>query len=206
VPLSDVWDIPYLNPKAKERVGYPTQKPLLLLERIINLVTNENDLVLDPFCGSGTTCVAAMLAKRQYIGIDESEAAIALAQSRLSNPIKTESDLLAKGRKSFKNANSEALQCLAPLEYNPVQRNRGIDAILREHYQGAPVLVKIQRSTETIAQAHSLLANAMCVKAAKKGVLIQTSEQVDEPLLSQGADNIHIIKTIALSIRQHLCR
>ncbi len=67
VPLSDVWDIPYLNPKAKERVGYPTQKPLILLERIINLITNENDTVLDPFCGSGTTCVASKLLNRNYI-------------------------------------------------------------------------------------------------------------------------------------------
>ena len=48
VPLSDVWEIPYLNPKAKERVGYPTQKPIILLEQIIKLVTDENDVVLDP--------------------------------------------------------------------------------------------------------------------------------------------------------------
>lgn len=49
VPLSDVWEIPYLNPKAKERVGYPTQKPIILLEQIIKLVTDEDDIVLDPF-------------------------------------------------------------------------------------------------------------------------------------------------------------
>ena len=66
VPLSDVWDIPFLNPKANERVGYPTQKPILLLERIIQISTNENDVVLDPFCGSGTTIVAAALLKRKY--------------------------------------------------------------------------------------------------------------------------------------------
>lgn len=59
VPLSDVWEIPFLNPKAKERVGYPTQKPILLLERIIEISTDENDVVLDPFCGSGTTLVAS---------------------------------------------------------------------------------------------------------------------------------------------------
>jgi len=55
VPISDVWNIPFLNPKAKERAGYPTQKPLLLLERIIEISTDRNDVVLDPFCGSGTT-------------------------------------------------------------------------------------------------------------------------------------------------------
>ncbi|MCH9844827.1 MAG: site-specific DNA-methyltransferase, partial [Alphaproteobacteria bacterium] len=70
VPLSDVWEIPYLNPKAKERVGYPTQKPILLLERIIEIVTDKGDLVLDPFCGSGTTLVASQLMGRKFIGID----------------------------------------------------------------------------------------------------------------------------------------
>ncbi|HQU43549.1 MAG TPA: site-specific DNA-methyltransferase, partial [Pirellulales bacterium] len=68
VPLSDVWDIPLLNPKAKERAGYPTQKPLLLLERIVRLVTNEGDRVLDPFCGSGTTLVAAQSLNRAAVG------------------------------------------------------------------------------------------------------------------------------------------
>src|SRR5699024_9228610 len=61
VPLSDIWNIPYLNPKAKERTGYPTQKPILLLEQIIKIATDEGDTVLDPFCGSGTTLVAADL-------------------------------------------------------------------------------------------------------------------------------------------------
>lgn len=82
VPLGDVWEIPYLNPKAKERVGYPTQKPILLLDRIIELVTNEDDIILDPFCGSGTTCVAAQLLNRNYIGIDKSEEAIELTKHK----------------------------------------------------------------------------------------------------------------------------
>ncbi len=88
VPLSDVWDIPYLNPKAKERVGSPTQKPLLLLERIIELTTDKNDTVLDPFCGSGTTRVAAKLLERNFIGIDKSKEAIELSKNRIDNPIK----------------------------------------------------------------------------------------------------------------------
>lgn len=61
VPLSDTWYIPYLNPKARERVGYPTRKPILLLEPIIQLVTDVDDYGLDPFCGSGATLVAASL-------------------------------------------------------------------------------------------------------------------------------------------------
>ena len=94
VPLSDVWEIPFLNPKAKERVGYPTQKPILLLERIIQIATDEGDMVLDPFCGSGTTLVASKLLNRNYIGIDFSEDAIQITKDRISNPIKTESELL----------------------------------------------------------------------------------------------------------------
>lgn len=80
VPLSDVWEIPYLNPKAKERVGYPTQKPLLLLEQIIKIATNEGDLILDPFCGSGTTLVAASLLGRNSVGIDISTDAVELTK------------------------------------------------------------------------------------------------------------------------------
>ena len=57
--MSDVWEISVLNSQAKERVGYPTQKPLALLDRIIRASSNEGDVVLDPFCGCATTCVAA---------------------------------------------------------------------------------------------------------------------------------------------------
>ena len=145
VPLSDVWDIPYLNPKAKERVGYPTQKPLLLLEQIINLTTDENDTVLDPFCGSGTTCVASKLLKRNYIGIDKSIDAVELSLTRIKNPIKTNSNLLKKGRDTYINVDKEALGLLQGIEYNAVQRNKGIDAILVETYKNSPILVRIQK-------------------------------------------------------------
>ena len=64
-----VWDIPVVR-KKKERVGYPTQKPITLLERIIKASSNSGDLVLDPFCGCATTCVAAERLQRQWIGID----------------------------------------------------------------------------------------------------------------------------------------
>ena len=67
----DVWtDIPPVNSQAKERVGYPTQKPLALLERIIRASSNEGDVVLDPFAGCATACVAAERLRRQWVGID----------------------------------------------------------------------------------------------------------------------------------------
>lgn len=83
-PLDDVWDIPAIAPTSRERVGYPTQKPLALLQRILRLASNEGDIVLDPFCGSGTTLIAAQALRRRWIGIDVNPEAIALARARLS--------------------------------------------------------------------------------------------------------------------------
>ncbi len=70
VKLSDVWELPQVGPIAKERVGYPTQKPEVLLERIIKASSNEGDIVLDPFCGCGTTAIVASKWNRKFIGID----------------------------------------------------------------------------------------------------------------------------------------
>jgi len=82
-PLSDVWDIPIISPIAKERTGYPTQKPKALLERIITALTNPGDTVLDPFMGSGTTLEVARDLERHAIGIDSSPVAIRYAKARL---------------------------------------------------------------------------------------------------------------------------
>ena len=83
-PLGDVWtDIPPINSQAKERVGYPTQKPLALLDRIIKASSNEGDVVLDPFCGCATACVAADRLSRKWVGIDISPKAGELVNMRL---------------------------------------------------------------------------------------------------------------------------
>ncbi len=85
VPVSDVWtDIPPLNSQAQERLGYPTQKPLALLERIIAASSNEGDVVLDPFCGCGTAVHAAEKLGRQWIGIDVTHLAIGLIEKRMT--------------------------------------------------------------------------------------------------------------------------
>jgi site-specific DNA-methyltransferase (adenine-specific) len=84
VPLSDVWiDIPPINSQAQERLGYPTQKPVALLERIISASSNPGDVVLDPFCGCGTAIDAAQKLGRQWIGIDVTHLAIGLVEKRL---------------------------------------------------------------------------------------------------------------------------
>jgi site-specific DNA-methyltransferase (adenine-specific) len=82
-PLDDVWEIPAIAATSGERCGYPTQKPLALLERVITLASNPGDVVLDPFCGSGTTLAAAQKLDRLWVGIDANPAAIAIAEERL---------------------------------------------------------------------------------------------------------------------------
>lgn len=85
VTVGDVWtDIDRLNQKAKERMGYPTQKPLTLLERIINASSSKGDVVLDPFCGCGTTIEASERAGRRWIGIDVAIHAIKVIEGRLN--------------------------------------------------------------------------------------------------------------------------
>jgi DNA modification methylase len=85
-PLQSVWiDISPINSQAQERLGYPTQKPLALLERIIAASSNEGDIVLDPFCGCGTAIHAAEKLKRRWIGIDITHLAISLVEKRLKD-------------------------------------------------------------------------------------------------------------------------
>lgn len=86
VPLQNRWnDIKNLNAHSKERIGYPTQKPELLLDRIIKMSSDENDLVLDPFAGGGTTIAVADKLNRNWIGIDQSVQAIKVTEMRLQN-------------------------------------------------------------------------------------------------------------------------
>lgn len=83
--IGDVWEMAIINSSAKERIGYPTQKPEKLLERIINASSNEGDVVLDPFVGGGTTVVVADNIGRNWIGIDQSVQAIKVSEMRLNN-------------------------------------------------------------------------------------------------------------------------
>jgi site-specific DNA-methyltransferase (adenine-specific) len=175
VPLSDVWSIPYLNPKAKERAGYPTQKPVLLLERIIEIASSENDVVLDPLCGSGTTLVAAKLLNRKYIGIDISQEAINLTQKRLEELVVSRSFLLEKGEKSYLNKTDYEQKILDSIEAIPVQRNGGIDGFLKEYYLGKPVSIRIQKNDETLEEAKARLVKSSKTKDCRLMILVRTN-------------------------------
>ncbi len=89
-PLTDVWDIPTMASTSKERLGYPTQKPIDLLERIVTASSNKSDIVLDAFCGCGTTLIAAQKLGRKWIGIDVSSTACRVMAQRLWDTFRLE--------------------------------------------------------------------------------------------------------------------
>ncbi len=201
VPLSDVWEIPFLNPKAKERTGYPTQKPVLLLNQILNIVTDEGDMVLDPFCGSGTTCVSAKLLKRNFIGIDISKEAVELANSRLDEMVITESALLNKGADEYLEKSERELAILEEINAFPVQRNSGIDGFMKEHCNGMPVPVKIQSENETLEDAMEKLERASIGKGYALKIVIQTKESKTSRLFDFHSD-VEIIKSLELQTKE----
>ncbi len=200
VPLSDVWEIPYLNPKAKERTGYPTQKPVLLLNQIINIVTDEGDLVLDPFCGSGTTCVSAKSLKRSFIGIDISKDAVDLAINRLDEMVISDSNLLNKGINDYLEKTEKELVILQNINAFPVQRNAGIDGFLKEHSYGLPVPVKIQSFYETLEDAIEKLERATVGKNYPTKIVIQTKDSSKSRLFDFHTDVI-VLKTLELQAK-----
>lgn len=203
VPLSDIWEIPFLNPKAKERVGYPTQKPIILLEQIIKLVTDEDDLVIDPFMGSGTTVVAAKMLNRKYIGIDQSQSAVILANDRLNSLIKTESHLLIKGKEAYKNLSEKQMNILQSLNAIPVQRNSGIDGFLKDYLSDRPVSVKIQRENERLDEAVNKLSKASKTKQCRFMILVKTHEDNLSPFnFDSVPENMCIIDSYEVKIEQ----
>lgn len=203
VPLSDVWDIPYLNPKAKERTGYPTQKPVLLLNQILSIVTDENDLVVDPFCGSGTTCVSAKHLKRNFIGIDVSKDAVELANKRLEEMIITESNLLQNGIEEYQAKSEDELSHLKTINAIPVQRNSGIDGFLKDYYNGFPIPVKIQGEYETLEDAIIKIEKASIRKNYQRKIVIQTKLEGSNRLFPLNSDVI-VIKSLELQTKEIL--
>jgi len=110
----DVWEVQSIQSQSKERLGYPTQKPEALLERIIKASSNERDIVLDPFCGCGTAMAIAQRLNRKWIGIDISPTAISLIEKRLNK-------LGAKKSKNFDTIGMPTtlseLKALEPFEF-----------------------------------------------------------------------------------------
>jgi DNA modification methylase len=137
VPLQDLWwDIPPIPAQAKERLGYPTQKPVALLERIIQASSNPGDLVLDPFCGCGTTIDAAEKLGRKWIGIDITQLATSLIKSRLRDTYGDKLEIITVGEPTTPNeagilAEEDKFQfqwwALGLVSARPVEQKKGAD-------------------------------------------------------------------------------
>jgi adenine specific DNA methylase Mod len=143
VTLQSLWDdIPPINSQAKERLGYPTQKPEALLERIIKAGTNENDIVLDPFCGCGTAVAVAERLNRKWIGIDVSYLSIDVIMKRFEkNGIIKGKDFVVKGvpkdvLSAVKLAEAEPFQfeiwAVSQLNATPTVKSgdKGVDGVI----------------------------------------------------------------------------
>ncbi len=201
VPLSNVWEIPYLNPKASERTGYPTQKPVLLLEKIIEIATDKGDVVLDPMCGSGTSLVAAELLERHWIGIDTEPKAIELAKARLDKPQKTVSRLLEVGKDTYRKQDAKTRSLLETMNALVVERNNGLDGFLKVHYLDAPVAIRIQKENESLEETRRQLLKASTNKGCILKILVRT--QAAEYPAQMMHDDPEIIDNNLLIIDSH---
>ncbi|MBI5868123.1 MAG: restriction endonuclease [candidate division Zixibacteria bacterium] len=151
VSIQDViTDLDAVSAHARERLGYPTQKPEALLERILSASSNEGDVVLDPFCGCGTTIAAAQRLKRRWIGIDVTHLAITLIKQRLWDSFETKADYKVVGEpvslseaEALANADRFQFQwwALGLVNARPVEQKKGadqgIDGRLYFHDEGA---------------------------------------------------------------------
>lgn len=194
--VDSLWDdIPPINSRAKERLGYPTQKPVALLERIIKASSIEGDLVLDPFCGCGTTVDAAQRLGRRWIGIDISYLAVDLIETRL---IDTHG---ADVRDNFQIiglpadvGGARALMAHSPFDFErwavslvhgtPNEKqvgDRGVDGVIRFPLsnEGAPgrILVSVKGGKQlNPAMVRDLAGTVEAQKDAVMGILIAIEE------------------------------
>jgi len=137
IVLQEIWDdIPPINSQAKERLGYPTQKPVALMERIIQASSNPGDLVLDPFCGCGTTIDAAEKHDRKWIGIDITQLATSLIKNRLRDTYGDKIEIITIGEPTTPNeaavlADQDKYQfqwwALGLVGARPVEQKKGAD-------------------------------------------------------------------------------
>ena len=135
-PMFDWWNISIINPASKERLGYPTQKPVALLERIVQASSNPGDVVLDPFCGCGTTIDAAEKLGRKWIGIDVTQLATSLIKSRLRDTYGSKLEIVTVGEPTTPNeaatlAEDDKYQfqwwALGLVGARPVEQKKGAD-------------------------------------------------------------------------------
>lgn len=185
VVMHDVWEIPFLHPMSKERVGYKTQKPLALLDRIIKASSNSGDIVFDPFCGCATALDAAQKLGRKYIGIDISPKAAELIHKRIPTAKIVYTQLTMYDLRAMEEYHFQEWVCQKMLAKNtspdpsrPSGADGGIDGHvehpLKTHeYAGSPIQVK--RSEKIGRGVIDEFAGALARKGKTVGFFIALS-------------------------------
>jgi site-specific DNA-methyltransferase (adenine-specific) len=191
VPLRDVWEIPFLNPKAKERMGYPTQKPIELMDRIIKISCNDGDFILDPFCGSGSMGIAAYINNCKYLGIDKNIDAIKLCNRRKTDYYISKSEIQNGNYQNFNNLDSEIKKIIVSIDAVPVERNKGLDGIYSS--VNGLIGIKFQRENESISETIALIKKASRSKSFIKKIVIKTH---DSDIFEIIPDDVFIIESL----------
>lgn len=174
-PVDDVWvDIAPVQAQAQERLGYPTQKPVALLERIVSASSNPGDVVLDPFCGCGTTVHAAQKLGRAWIGIDVTHLAISLIERRLRDAFGTDArfttygvpkdigaarDLAARDKHEFEKWAISLIPDAQPFRGGKKGADTGIDGIVymrTEKNRTDKAIVEVKGGSVSVDQIHKL--------------------------------------------------
>jgi DNA modification methylase len=206
VALQDIWtDIGPIGAQAQERLGYPTQKPESLLERIVKASSNEGDLVLDPFCGCGTTVQVAQRLNRRWIGIDITHLAIGLIKKRLSDAfgpeIKSTYDVIGEptdyaGAAALAAEDKYQFQwwALGQVGARPADQkkgaDRGIDGRLYFHDddsgQSKQIIFSVKAGGVTVSQIRDLVG-VLDREKAQIGVYL-CFEEPTKPMLREAAE------------------
>ena len=200
--IDDFWeDIDAINPVAKERLGYPTQKPEALLERVINASSKEGDVILDPFCGCGTTIAVAERLHRQWIGIDITHLAITLIRNRLKDTFGDTVKYRVVGEPvSLPDAGTLALQdpyqfqwwALGLVGARPAEQKKGADKGIdgRLYFHDEPK--KTRQIIFSVKSGHSNVGHVRDLRGvierekAEMGVLL-TLQEPTQPMRTEAA-------------------
>ena len=201
--VHELWsDIAPINPQAHERLGYPTQKPEALLERIIRASSNEGDLVLDPFCGCGTAVVVAQREGRRWIGIDITHLAITLMKHRLEDTFGEEAQYQVVGE-PVSPPDAEALAAQDPYQFQfwalglvharPAEQRKGADKGIdgRIYFHDDPsgetrqIILSVKAGHTNAAHVRDL-HGVVEREGAQIGVLI-TLQEATQPMRSEAA-------------------
>ncbi len=206
VPVQNLWDdLPNINNRSNEMLGYGTQKPEALLERIIKASSNEGDLVLDPFCGCGTTVQVAQRLNRRWIGIDITHLAIGLIKKRLSDAFGPEikstydvigepTDLAGAGQLAAEDKYQFQWWALGQVGARPVEQkkgaDRGIDGRLYFHDddsgQSKQIIFSVKAGGVTVSQIRDLVG-VLDREKAEIGVFL-CFEEPTKPMLREAAE------------------